>query len=245
MEQQPHAEIWARDVGNWLNCGLRESKRTRRARANPDAAAVHVAEVVKRACLETAGEGEMIDLPLRVRYDKDTSDAVALKRALVHVPRKMVDWLTNDYGSFGLRRRDDVLRADFAIGGTFRVRFRAQVEAIVETGLASEKWMILEVSCAERPPTQALAKLAMTAWLWEMEKDQQDLPDVNKVGMIWAPRDRAKEVQLWTLGYEAALEHGSYVARMAATHARDQMPTPGHFCQYCPVRECVLRAVEE
>lgn len=251
MEQQPHAEIWARDVGNWLNCGLRESKRTRRARANPDAGAVHVAEVVKQACYMGVTGEAMGDVPKRVRYDKDTSDAQSMLRDMMYMPPKFADWLRDEFGAFGVKSSGEQLKADYVLGDNFRVRFRAEIEALAFGSEYDDEYALLELSCAERPPTQALAKLAMTAWLWNIHtaerppSDGADYPDVTNVALVWLPRDRTKEVHNWVLGYRQAAELGLYIARMAATHARDQMPTPGHFCQYCPVRECVLRAVEE
>lgn len=237
MNRQPDIEIWARDVGGWLNCGLKESMRARRARPDQDRASIHVAEVVKDQCIQEATGGSQYPVPQMVRYDAATKDAPSLRRQGASMPSYFMDWLRSMDDCDRLERTDIELKADFGLGADYRVRFRAEVETLMH--MPGGNVAIFEMNCNENPPTQALAKLAMTAWLWATERGGEPAP--VDVIYLWLPRQRNKQVQSWRLPFEKVHEYGKYSARMAATHARDLMPTPGYFCHYCPVKECLMR----
>jgi len=224
---QANLTIGAHQVGGWLSCAKRESKR---ALGGYTTASTPVAEALRRHCIT----GTLPRIAERIRYDDVTGDSAAMKRLMPMMRRRWLDWL-NDHA---WHQHNDTfsLAVQLAFKPEWIVRYAgvADIIAVDRAGL----WNLVVLDCGPKQPIGGFTKAAVLAWLWATDRKEHP---VKLVANVWIPRSSRDEMISNVVPFNVAVGQGGDAIRSAGLDTMSEIARPGLHCNGCPVRDCLSR----
>ena len=229
MPDRPNAVLAAHEAHAWMRCPKRE--RARPVRAPMGAASVTVDEMLVGAIRREPQIGA------RIRYDEETGDAAALRRASETVVDRFEEWARAE----GLEPQKCLQ----SVGATIDFKdWRVSVRGVVDMIATDDKGLvhILQTSASPRPPDHLLATLAIKCWLVSLDGRDALFGGPPLMGhALWLPRRAGADP--WHRGspFAQLAAYGEHMARAAALDTRQDTPRPNPMCKGCWVGDCLLR----